>query len=147
MGNFKYHVSLRIDHPSMDPEHICTGLGLNAEYKWKAGAERKTPTGQSLPGTYEATYCCFELMHAKRAGLTDFLKMNTRKLYKHREFLDSIRSTGGTLEYFIGWFADTDSGEIFDLELLNQFVELGINISIAVYPNNKREGRENGKPE
>ena len=133
MHPFKYHVSLRVHHPDLDPEKIINILGIKAEFKWKAGTKRKTPRGRSLTGVYDSTYCCFELKHSKEVRLVDFLKRYNRKLYKQKDFFETIRSTGGKLEYFIGWFFDKDSGEIFDLELLKQLVELGIDLSLSVY--------------
>jgi hypothetical protein len=133
MSPFKFDVSLRLRHPTMNPEHICAELRLKAKHKWKVGDNRKTPKGQSLKGTYETTYCLFDLQHSKKIGLADFLRKYNLKLYRHKEFLNSIRSTGGSLEYFVGWYSDQDSGEIFDLKLLNQLVELGMDLSIAFY--------------
>lgn len=139
---YKYHVSFRIRHPTINSEDICKELGLEAEFKWKAGEERKTPKGQILQGVNEESYCCFQLKPSRNTGLASFLKRNNKKLYRHKKFLDTIRSTGGKLEYFIGWFVDKDSGEIFDLELLKQLVDLGIDFSIAVYPDNKRDAEK-----
>jgi len=133
MESFKYVVSFRIHHPSMDPDLISSKLGLEPQHKWKAGAERKTPKGKPLTGVYEKSFCTFRLKHGKNIELADFLKGYTKKLHKNKRFLKSIRSTGGKLEYFIGWFTDKDSGEVFDLELLEQLVKLGIDLSLAVY--------------
>lgn len=118
---------------------------MEAKFKWKAGAERKTPEGTPLAGVYETTYCCFDLEHSKNIGLADFLKRCNRNLYKHKDFFNSIRSTGGDLEYFIGWFTDKDSGETFDLELLQQMAELGIDLALCVYPQRENELEEGTK--
>jgi hypothetical protein len=133
MYPFDYSVSFRVTHPSMNPDILCKQLRSNTKTKWQAGALRKTPDGESLPGVYSETYCCFELAHPKNVGLSEFLLRNNKKLFRYKDFLHSIRSTGGTLEYFVGWFADKDSGEVFELELLKQLAELGINLSLAVY--------------
>ncbi len=133
MNPLKYDVSFRVRHPEMDPEHISEELGLKATYKWKAGTGRKTPKGETLKGTHESTYCSFELQHPQKTGLSDLLKQFNNKLYQHRDFIKSIRVTGGSLEYFVGWYSNKDSGEIFDLELLTQLVELGIDLSIEVH--------------
>lgn len=133
MQSFKYKVSFRVHHPSMDPDQISSKLGLEPQYKWAVGAARKTPKGTPLKGVYEASYCAFRLNPAKNVELVDFLKKFNKSLYKHKTFLRSIRSTGGRLEYFVGWFSNKDSGESFDLELLEQLVELGVDLSLAVY--------------
>jgi len=133
MNPFKYDASFRVRHPEMEPEHISEELGLKAKHQWKAGTARKTPKGEPLKGMYENTYCSFELKHPQNTGLCNLLKQFNHRLYERKEFLKSIRLSGGTLEYFVGWYSDKDSGELFDLELLTQLVELGIDLSIEVY--------------
>lgn len=135
MNLFKYWVSLRIRHPLMDPDYICSQLDMEAKIKWKVGNERKTPKGRSLIGKYEITYCVFDLEHSETMTLADFLRISNGKLYSHREFLKSIRESGGSLEYYIGWFSKGDSGETFDFELLKQLVDLGIELSIEICSN------------
>ena len=130
---FKFDVSLRITHPKMSPEEICKTLGLKAKHKGKVGMPRKTPKGTSLEGVYEYTYCTFGLKHPQKIGLEEFLKSCNEKFYKHKEYFDLINSTGGKLEYFIGWFFDRSSGETFDLELLRQLADLGIELGLNVY--------------
>lgn len=133
MYPFKYQVSLRFHHPEMAPDYICNVLGLKAMFKWKAGDKRITPQGKPLSGVYETTYCCFDLEHSPDILLADFLKQYNKKLYKHKSFLESVRSTGGDFGYYIGWFSGNMSGEIFDLELLKQLTELGIDLALSVY--------------
>jgi hypothetical protein len=116
----------------MDPDFICSNLGMDAAIKWKVGNERKTPKGRPLIGKYEDTYCVFDLELSENMTLADFLKFSNSKLYNHREFLKSIRNSGGTLEYYIAWFFNSNCGEQFDFELLKQLVDLGIELGIEI---------------
>src|SRR5438094_6352317 len=104
MKPFKYDVSLRITHPSLDADEICDQLGLQAYRKWTVGEQRKTPTGDSLEGNDKLTYCCFHLEGPKRDELCDFLSDWNKKLHPQKAFFERIRSTGGSLEYFIGMY-------------------------------------------
>lgn len=133
MHPFRYAVSFRVVHPTMDPDEICGQLNLQAKPKWKAGSQRRTPRGDPLTGIYDVTYCCFRFEHPKNVGLVNFLKRCTKKLRNHREFLNHIHSTGGSLEYFIGWFSDKNSGGEFDWQLLSQLADLKITLSIDFY--------------
>lgn len=117
----------------MDPEEICSELGLRPERKWKVGSQRTTPKGDVLKGVYEETYCCFKLQHPKNQGLADFLIKVSAQFEVHSEFFKRIRSTGGTIEFFIGWYSDKNSGEVFDWELLAKLAEFRINLSMDFY--------------
>ena len=133
MNKFRYVVSLRISHPDMNPDDICHKLNMKAKIRWRAGAMRKTPKGASLPGVYDQSYCCFDLKQPENIELADFLKQWNFKLLKYEEFLNHIYSSGGRIEYFIGWFSEGNSEEVFDVSLLSDLVKLKIDLSIDFY--------------
>jgi hypothetical protein len=137
MYPFRYEVSLRIKHPTMNAEAICKKVGLRVERKWTVGSQRKTPKGTPLTGVNKSTYCCFKLEHPKELILADFLRSCNRRLYRHERFFEHIRSTGGSLEYFIAWYSDRNSGETFDFDLLSMLVRLKIDLSIDFYGGNQ----------
>lgn len=133
MNPFKFDVSFRIRHPDLDPKQICSTLGMDAKYKWKAGAQRKTPKGDLLEGVYTETYCSFEIEHNESIGLVELLRLSNQKLQPHKEFLELIRSTGGDLEYFIGWYSSGNSGEEFTWDLITDLADLQIGLSFDFY--------------
>jgi hypothetical protein len=143
--SFTYHVSFRVFHPTIDPKEVCNELGMEAETMWKAGEPRQTPKGTPLAGVYESSYCSFELKHSGSVNLSSFLKRATRNLSKRKRILEHIRSTGGRSEYFIGWFANRDSGETFDFDLIGDLAALKIDLSLAVYPPEKAPGSVGSK--
>jgi hypothetical protein len=55
------------------------------------------------------------------------------QLAPHRPFFQRIRSQGGTIEFFVGWFFDGDSGDVFDCDLLARMADLKIDLSLNVY--------------
>ena len=127
--------SLQVTHPSIDPEMICSELGLDPEVSWKAGARRKNPKGKLLTGNRKETYCCFDL-HLPNKNTEEFenaIKYWNRKFAKHKIFLNRIRSEGGTVDYFVGLFVDRNSGVTLDHSLLFELVNLGIGVSFDVY--------------
>lgn len=133
MNPFKYVVSLRVCHPKMMPEEICKVLGMEAHYKWMAGTPRKTKKGTPLEGYYASTYCSFRFDTPENIGLADFLSQCNKTLGVHKDFFRQVRSTGGSLEYLIGWFSEGDSGELFRSELLSELANLQIDLALAVY--------------
>ena len=139
MNPFKYTVSLRIGHPNITAMEIVNRLGITPKHMWTVGEPRKTPRGDPLPGNYKETYCYFLVGSGEGKELAKLLDSCCDRLYQHADFFQSIRSTGGKLEYFIGWFADNNCGETFDIGLLRKLVDLGIDISIDLYPCNWEE--------
>lgn len=133
MNNFKYDVSFRIFHPNMNPKDICKKLNMQATRMWCAGDQRKTPKGTSLPSVYEHSYCSFKLDQTEYTELIDLLKSWNKKLLNFKTFLNKIHSSGGKLEYFIGWYSKESSGEEFDVSLMYELVELKINLAIDFY--------------
>ena len=133
MNKFQYEVSFRVFHADMNPNDICQKLNMQAAHKWCAGEQRRTPKGTSLPGVYDQSYCSFKLDQPKDTELVDFLKHWNDKLINFRDFFNQIYSSGGRLEYFIGWYYEGNSGEVFDVSLLEELVELKIDLAIDFY--------------
>ena len=52
-----------------------------------------------------------------------------------RSFLLQVRSEGGSVELFIGWYFDVQSGGTFTHHLLASVADLGIDLSLDIYPN------------
>jgi hypothetical protein len=117
----------------MDAEEICDQLGLQVQRKWTAGSKRETPIGTSLEGRNRSTYCCFGLEARKGYDLEDSLIRWNETLSPHKRFFKRIRSTGGSVEYFIGMYFEKNSGVEFNVTLLKQLVDLGIELSIDLY--------------
>lgn len=44
-----------------------------------------------------------------------------------------LSSSGGKIEYFIGWYSEGNSGEEFDFELLRSLADLYIGLSFDFY--------------
>lgn len=133
MNKFKFDLSFRVRHPYMNSEEICAQLGMVAKYQWTAGKQRKTPKGTLLEGVYNESYCSFDIDHDDNAGLTDLIRSNSQSLEAHKKFLDFLCSTGGKLEYFIGWYSEGNSGEEFDADLIRILAELKIGLSLDFY--------------
>lgn len=146
MHTFRYDVCLRITHPSMDPQHICNRLGLQASMMWKAGENRQTPTRTLLSGVYKESYCVFDLAVPRGCELENFIKRSNKTLGPHKRFLSHISSTGGSVEYFIGMYLDRNHGVVFCPELLAQLTKLQIGLSFDLYGGSGRKSRKQERP-
>jgi hypothetical protein len=131
--------SLRVSHPSIDPEEISEGFGLAPRHSSRAGEERKTPKGQSLSGTYNTSYWMTELTgdESGNGDLLGALRDIANRLEPYEFFVKKIRAGGGRVEIFIGWFLETNDGFVFDHALVARFAALGVDLSFDVYPPEK----------
>jgi hypothetical protein len=135
---FKFEISLRIVHPSIDPERITEVLGISPTRSFMAGSRRVTPRGKELPGHHKESFWLYRFAE-KSVGdvgtLSVLIQEMNHRLMPMQDFLISLRDGGGRAEYFVGWFTDFNSGEVFDWTILEQCSRLKIDLSLDVYGN------------
>jgi hypothetical protein len=135
MNDYRFKISLRVRHPSMDPARITDALGLIPSRSWRSGEPRATPKGTPLKGKWPDSYWTTHISEDRLADKTlpTAIREALERLTPHKDFLHQIRSEGGAAEFFIGWFLDGNSGDIFDYELLARAADLKIDLSFDVY--------------
>lgn len=142
MYRYRYAVSLRIRHPHFDPEDITANIHIQPSRSWMVGQRRSTPKGERLTGFNQETYWTADLHKVKalqsaRMPLEEFLADQLKLLGKHKTFLKQIRITGGRTEFLVGLFCTRNIGAEFPSLLLSRMSELGIDLSLDVYPETK----------
>ena len=133
MVDFDYELSLRVTHPTWPSDDICKMLNMTAGRMWTVGEQRTNPVGTFLSGINKETYCSFPLESPEGMQLAESLRHWNQQFLLLKDTFNKIHSSGGRIEYFIGWFCDGNSGEIFNLLLLKELVELKIELSFDVY--------------
>src|SRR5262245_41194020 len=105
MNTFRYRVSLRISHPSIDPAIITETLRLEPKRTWKNAEPRKTVAGQPLEGINKDSYWyhAYETPDDERCAA--FVQSATVALQQHREFFHRLRCEGADIQFFIGLFS------------------------------------------
>lgn len=131
---YEFKVSLRLRHPKMNPDVISSELSLSSQFMYMARQRRKTPKGNLLSGFNKDSYWTCEMEYARGEGLADGLRASLSKLEKKSSFLKKFRATGGHAEFFIGWFVNSNCGEVLDSDLLRRLADLKIDLSFDVYP-------------
>jgi hypothetical protein len=136
MNRYRYKISLRVRHPSMDPAEITCVLRLAPSREWRAGEPRTSPRDQPLGGIWPETYWIARVMEEEWPGkdLATAIAELLDRLELNRSFLAKVRSEGGTVEFFVGWYFDGNSGDVFECGLLARMADLKINLSLDVYP-------------
>jgi hypothetical protein len=136
MNSYRYKISLRVRHPSIDPAEITYAVGLTPSRYWRAGEPRTTPRDKPLEGIWPHTYWTARVMEGEwpGKGLQVAIGELLDQLELSKGFLEKVHSEGGTVEFFIGWFFDGQSGGVFDCGLLARMADLKIDLSLDVYP-------------
>jgi hypothetical protein len=64
--------------------------------------------------------------------LIDALIGSVSLLEAHKDFLDQFITTGGEIEYFVGWFTTgTSGGDTLPWELMRRMADLKINLDLT----------------
>ena len=136
MNPYHHAISLRIRHPSRDPADFTRILGLSPSHAWKAGEPRATSKGASLPGVNPTTYWTADLTRGESGAqyLASAIGRALDALSGNAALFEDVVATGGRVEFFVGWFFDRMSGEVFSHELLARLAALKIDLSLDVYP-------------
>jgi hypothetical protein len=138
MKPFKYTVSFRIGHPNIDPDEISQRLSLVPDTSWIAGSRRRTPAGRMLEGQHKTTYWSYSLEEELDINLADQLYNFAYTIEPHKNFFRYIRTAGGKCEFFIGWFSNASSSEVFSYQLLSKLAELEIDLTFDIYSEHSR---------
>src|SRR5688572_3729269 len=117
MYNFTYSVSFRVRHPSLDLSHLTRELGIAPRAGWNAG-ERRQYGSDGTGNTHAESYWMHRFESDKSVSLAECLDRIVSELAKHQKLFEDIDSSGGSLELFVGWFADANSGTLFPYPLL-----------------------------
>lgn len=133
MKQFAFNVSLRIFAGQVHPVEICSKLGMIPSVKHIDGEQRKTPKGTKLDGNYERHYCCFDMVTNDGEHLPDALGRLADGLQQHKLLFERIRSTGGTVMFYVNWHSPGNTGESLDADLLSKIGQLGIDLGLDVY--------------
>jgi hypothetical protein len=128
---YSYRVSLRVRHPTIQPAEISAALSLVPRFAWAAGSPE--PSSTDPAAMHESTYWSAVLDPEPGLSLATFLDRATRRLEVHAAFLSEVRSTGGAVEYFVGWFLNRNAGELLPHTLLRRLAEMGIDLALDLY--------------
>lgn len=133
MNGYQYRVSLRIRHPLAHPDDITIALGLEPKIREIVGVPRLRQNGRWSP-VPTLTYWVYEVTTPDDLSIEEMLTTQLEFLEPRKEYLQSLIGTGGSVEFFVGFFVDdSNCGFMLSPELLSQCGSLGIAIDFDVY--------------
>lgn len=136
MADYRYSISLRAFHPTMDLDCVSEVLGIRPRVLWKVGEPRKTPKGTPLSGIYETGFWTARLFDggSTQQGLPLALSAALDTIAVGSSLFTTIAQTGGRVELFVGWFFDEgNSGDLFGHSLLGRLASMNVDLSFDVY--------------
>jgi hypothetical protein len=139
MSAYEFTVSLRIRHPSMDPQEITRTLNLEPQHVWKAGGRRCSPTGESLEGTYRESYWMALLTDgpqasSETASVESVLMKALVQLRRTQDFFSQVKADGGAAEFSVSIFGRESFALELSSELISGLGRLGLAIAMDVQP-------------
>ena len=135
-SHYHFSITLRVRHPDADPDRITKSLGVLPGRAWKAGDPRTTPTGTKLQGNWPATYWFVNVLAGRypTPALSEALQTALDRVERFRDFFHDMRSEGGSVELFIGWCFERQSGDVFGYGTLAKAADLKVDLSFDIYP-------------
>ena len=134
--DYRYSISLRLEHPSADLSSAEDVFGLQPSNAWTAGDRRRTPTGTVFESFRSDSFWTARLDngHLASRSLPTALLEAAKRLRVGAAFLDKLAATGGRSELFMGWFFDEgNNGDVLGFELLGRLAELKLDVAFDVY--------------
>jgi hypothetical protein len=127
----------------MKASDISAGLFQKPTDWHDAGTDRVSKNGRKLGGTYDESLWSLNLTGEEKIDAEDtifeeFIASKNLEFSKHKGFLKAVIETGGSIEYFVGWFSEGSINMNIILEpyLMKATSELGIAIVLCAYPEN-----------
>ena len=117
-----FHVSLHIQHPTIDPQEITDAIQLTPKRTRQAGPPRKPPFDFAC-WAYE-----FDVKGARELEVV--LEGIAGQLKSYKDFFYRIVEEGGAVELFCGIHAAGNWDEVLNYSLMGQLSDLAIELGI-----------------
>ncbi len=126
-------ISLRLEHPSLEPGFFTRRFGRQPDFSARAGAPRRTPAGNPLVGVERVTAWSAVLREGTcpPETLSSLLTSVVEELGRHAELFRELASDGGKAELFVGWFMNSrNTGEEIAPALLKALSDLKLTLDV-----------------
>lgn len=142
-SHYHYRISVRIRHPSAAPQRITEELGIQPWHFGKADERRRTPKGTPLNGFNSDSFWMARVLEGRwPSAIGDGIHEVLASLAPKKAFLHALRSEGGTIELFIGWFFENQSGDVLSYQSMALAGDLQVNLLFDVYPPDQPQAQD-----
>jgi len=117
----------------MSVSELAGVLPITPNWSWQVGEGRRTPRGTRLSGVYSDSYCTFDVAAGEDGEVAEHVRETFKRMNNKREFIRRVCSTGGSAAFYVFWYPNGDTGEVFEGSLLLALGEVGIALMLNVY--------------
>jgi hypothetical protein len=89
--------------------------------------------GQSIGRNSKGKLLHFRHCAGSDGEVADCLADTVERLAEHAEFFRNLKATGGSAMFYVFWYPNGDTGDVFGADLLAQMGRLGIDLGLNVY--------------
>ena len=130
-------MSLRVRHPTIDPNCITEALGIEPQHSWRAGEKRSDPAGRPLEGAHHDSYWMSRLIEdAPLSGgafsVETLLEQALVRFRRSQPFFEDLRSGGGVAELDVILFARENFRLDLSIDSLAALHRLGLTVTLEV---------------
>ena len=133
MGDYTHRLTLQAFHDDADLSALPATLGLEPDKLARAGDTRIAPNGRVIDAKYRFSTCTFPFESGSGESLPAHLAAVIAQLKPHGAAFDTWSDAGIRFQFFIGWFSDFNSRDVFDWALLADLAALRISLDIDFY--------------
>lgn len=127
----KILVSLRFRHPSISASELIKRVGLKPAVAHEKGTRRSTVGGKVR--TNPQAYCSFPIRVASLKFPSRALEKGIAILERDETYWNAFLSSGGSMDFFIGIFVDSNIGWTISNDLLASMAKWKIDLGLDIY--------------
>ena len=133
LGTFEFHIYVLARHSSADMSELATRLRRDPTHLSTKGLQVVTPSGRWLPWTARDSKCLIEVASDRDGTVAEGLEVAADILTDHQDYVRQVADMGGTVEVFVRWYPNGDTGDVIDAAVLQKFGALGVKLGFNVY--------------
>ena len=148
MSEYEFTVSLRIRHPTIDPQTISDTLGIQPLHTWRAGRPRCDPAGTEIGGAHHDSYWMARLMENPQlssdgVSVERVIVTTLSQLRRAQTFLEQLHAEGGLAALLVSLYARADFRLELPADSLTLLGRMHMAVVLDVHPHSPLEARQN----
>ena len=148
MSEYEFTVSLRIRHPTIDPQTISDTLGIQPLHTWRAGRPRCDPAGAEIGGAHHDSYWMARLMENPQlssdgVSVERVIVTTLSQLRRAQTFLEQLHAEGGLAALLVSLYARADFRLELPADSLTLLGRMHMAVVLDVHPHSPLKARQN----
>lgn len=148
MSEYEFTVSLRIRHPTIDPQTISDTLGIQPLHTWRAGRPRCDLAGAEIGGAHHDSYWMARLMENPQlssdgVSVERVIVTTLSQLRRAQTFLEQLHAEGGLAALLVSLYARADFRLELPADSLTLLGRMHMAVVLDVHPHSPLKARQN----